>query len=395
MTLIHPSTVARHEVDVLIVGGGFFGLCLALFLRSVTRSILVVEARPELMERASRVNQARIHTGFHYPRSALTAGRSLSLHRRFVRDFPQAVHDRFDMVYAISSRQSKVTARRFYRMFADMGAPIAVAGPQVAALFDPDRVAGIFSCVEHAFDYRQLRQQLATRADAAGIEIRLGTSATHLSELESAACVTLSDGSEVVANHVFDVTYSRINHLRHAAGLPLLSLKHEAAEVALIAPPPELEKIGVTVMDGPFFSVMPYPPAGLHSLTHVRYTPGASWTDEGTGLHQHACHDVDAPAGHSRARFMQQDAARFMPLLRQAKWQASIHEIKTVLQRSEGDDARPILYRRDPGSHLTSILGAKLDNIYDLFDQVRLCEPQFAEATDTLITGPTNKAAGA
>ena len=146
MTLIPPSTVARREVDVLIVGGGFFGLCLALFLRSVTRSILVVEARPELMERASRVNQARIHTGFHYPRSALTAGRSLSLHRRFVRDFPQAVHDRFDMVYAISSRQSKVTARRFYRMFADMEAPIAVAGPQVAALFDPDRVAGIFSC---------------------------------------------------------------------------------------------------------------------------------------------------------------------------------------------------------------------------------------------------------
>ena len=54
MTLIHPITVARHEVDVLIVGGGFFGLCLALFLRSVTRSILVVEARSELMERQSQ-----------------------------------------------------------------------------------------------------------------------------------------------------------------------------------------------------------------------------------------------------------------------------------------------------------------------------------------------------
>lgn len=390
MSLAKPGATAQDEVDALVVGGGFFGLCLALFLRSATRSVLLVEARPQLMERASRVNQARVHTGFHYPRSALTAGRSLSLHRRFAEDFPQAIYDRFDMVYAIAARQSKVTARRFYRMFADMGAPITIAGPQIKALFDPGRIAGVFACTEYAFDYRQLHHQLAAHADAAGIEIRLGTRATHLVETETVARVTLSDGSEILARHVFDVTYSRINHLRHAAGLPLLSLKHEAAEVALIAPPPELERLGVTVMDGPFFSTMPYPTAGLHSLTHVRYTPGASWTDDGAGLQEHARHDGTAPTTGHRARFMLQDAARFVPLLAQAEWRSSLHEVKTVLLRSEGDDARPILYRRDPGSHLTSILGAKLDNIYDLFDQVRRCEPRFAEATDTLITAKGN-----
>ncbi|SMO78467.1 FAD-dependent oxidoreductase [Paracoccus laeviglucosivorans] len=381
----HVASMPRH-VDALIVGGGFFGLCLALFLRSVTRSLLLVETRPQLMDRASRVNQARVHTGFHYPRSALTAGRSLSLHRRFADDFPEAIHDRFDMAYAIASQQSKVTARRFYRMFADMGAPIAVAGPQLASLFDRDRIAGIFACTEYAFDYTRLRDQLAHHADAAGIEIRLGTSAIHLAPTATAACVTLSDGTEVIAKHVFDVTYSRINHLRVAAGLPLLALKHEAAEVALVVPPPELERVGVTVMDGPFFSTMPYPAAGLHSLTHVRYTPGASWTDDGQGLRQHLRYDVAAPQVGSRARFMVQDAARFLPVLAGAEWRSSIHEVKTVLLRNEGDDARPILYRRDPGAHLTSILGAKLDNIYDLFDQVRLCEPRFAKATDRLIT---------
>jgi glycine/D-amino acid oxidase-like deaminating enzyme len=388
MTFSPPGTVARREVDALIVGGGFFGLCLALFLRSVTRSILVVEERPQLMERASRVNQARVHTGFHYPRSALTAGRSLSLHRRFAADFPEAIHDRFDMVYAIAARQSKVTARRFFRMFADMGAPIAAAGPQVAALFNPEQVAGVYACTEYAFDYTQLRRQLSAHVDSAGIEIRLGTSAIDLSEMETAACVTLSDGTEVVAKHVFDVTYSRVNHLRQKAGLSLLALKHEAAEVALIVPPPELDRIGLTVMDGPFFSTMPYPSAGLHSLTHVRYTPGASWTDDGSGIHEHARHAAASSATESRVRFMLQDAARFIPALAKAEWRYSLHEVKTVLLRSEGDDARPILYRSDPGSHLTSILGAKLDNIYDLFDQVRLSEPRFAAATDALITAP-------
>ena len=378
----------RHEqVDALIVGGGFFGLCLALFLRSVTRSILVVEARSQLMEGASRVNQARVHTGYHYPRSALTAGRSLTLHRRFAQDFQQAIHDQFDMVYAVAKRQSKVTAHRFYRMFSDMGAEITVAGPHVTALFDPSRVAGVFACREYAFDYTELRLQLAGRAEEAGIEIRTGTSATHLTEGRDAAIVTLSDGTEIAAQNVFDVTYSRINFLRHAAGLPLLSLKHEAAEVALVTPPPELERLGITVMDGPFFSAMPYPAEKAHSLTHVRYTPGASWTDDADGLRKHAKHDGAASPAPSRARYMLQDAARYMPSLAKAEWRTSLHEVKTVLRRSEGDDARPILYRRDPGSRLTSILGAKLDNIYDLFDQVRLCEPRYAAASDALITG--------
>jgi hypothetical protein len=141
-------------------------------------------------------------------------------------------------------------------------------------------------------------------------------------------------------------------------------------------------------MDGPFFSTMPYPSAGLHSLTHVRYTPSASWTDDGSGLHEHARREASASEAESRVRFMLQDAARFVPVLAKAEWRSSLHEIKTVLLRSEGDDARPILYRSDPGSHLTSILGAKLDNIYDLFDQVRLSEPRFSTATDALITAP-------
>ena len=99
----HPSDahaegtpgMTSNDYDVVIVGGGFYGCCLALFLRSVTSRILVVEAGTGLLERASRVNQARIHTGFHYPRSFTTAMRSRALQERFMRDFKHAVVSRF------------------------------------------------------------------------------------------------------------------------------------------------------------------------------------------------------------------------------------------------------------------------------------------------------------
>jgi len=82
-------------VEYLIIGGGFFGCCVALFLRSISSSIVIVEAGDDILTRASQVNQARIHTGFHYPRSVLTAFKSLALRHRFAKVFPEAVFDGF------------------------------------------------------------------------------------------------------------------------------------------------------------------------------------------------------------------------------------------------------------------------------------------------------------
>ena len=171
-----------REVDYLIVGGGFYGCCLALYLRSLSARVLVVEAGDTLLDRASRVNQARVHTGFHYPRSALTAVKSMLLHRRFMEDFPEAVVDNFQMLYAIARRRSKVSSRRFYRMFRDIGAPIQSALPSQAALFDADRVEGVFACSEAAFDYLVLRRLLTERLDQAGVEVRMSTALEGLED---------------------------------------------------------------------------------------------------------------------------------------------------------------------------------------------------------------------
>ena len=63
-------------------------------------------------------------------------------------------------------------------------------------------------------------------------------------------------------------------------------------------------------------------------------------------------------------------------------------DIKTVLVKNEQDDGRPILYWQQPAhSRVISILGGKMDNIYDLFDQVRAADAEFAAAHDGLVMG--------
>jgi len=375
-----------QEVDYLIVGGGFYGCCLALYLRSISDRVLLVEAGDTLLDRASRVNQARVHTGFHYPRSALTAVKSMLLHRRFMEDFPDAVVGDFQMLYAIARRRSKVSSRRFFRMFRDIGAPIRPALPSQKALFDQDMVEGIFACSEAAFDYSVLRRLLAARLDRAGVNVRMSTALERLQDGPDGIHATLSDGSEVAARYAFNITYAQINDVLDRAQLPRAQVKHELAEIALVEPPEELRGIGVTVMDGPFFSCMPYPAEGLHSLTHVRYTPHDSWTDE-TGLGPAYARLAEARP-QSRVQHMIRDGRRYLPCLERAVPHRSLYEVKTVLIKNERDDGRPILYQQKPaGSRVVSILGGKIDNIYDLFDLVRGTGAEFVGAHERFVLG--------
>ncbi|MFO6445684.1 NAD(P)/FAD-dependent oxidoreductase [Erythrobacter sp. NE805] len=363
--------------DYIVIGGGFYGCCLALYLRSIAARVLVVEAGERLMDRASRVNQARVHTGFHYPRSAATAVKSTLLHRRFLADFPEAIVGDFQMLYAIARRRSKVTAKKFHRMFRDMGAPIAPASPSQKALFDPDMIEDVFACHEVAFDHKVLGRLVAARLAEAGIAVRLATELVGLADRPEGVVAALSDGSEVSARYAFNVTYAQINRVLARAGLPPARLKHEIAELALIAPPRELAQVGVTVMDGPFFSAMPYPAEALHSFTHVRYTPHESWADEGAARDPYAHFAAQDP--ESRFAFMRADARRYLPCLAEAEYRTSIYEVKTILIKNEADDGRPILYQQKPeGSRVISILGGKIDNIYDLLEAVRDTAPEFA-----------------
>lgn len=377
---------APERIDHIIIGGGFYGCCLALFLRSIARRVLVVEAGDRLLDRASRVNQARIHTGFHYPRSAVTAVKSMMLHRRFAMDFPEAVVDNFQMLYAIARRRSKVSPKRFSRMFQDIGAPLAPASDAQAALFSEDTVEAVFACTEAAFDFSVLRRLMHERLDAAGVEVRLSTTVEAVEDRADGVVLHLAGGEALAAGYAFNVTYAQINEVLRRSGLQQAALKYEVAELALIRPPAELRDYGITVMDGPFFSTMPYPASGLYSLTHVRYTPHRSWTDAAELGSPYALFAGMTP--ETRVRHMILDSQRYVPCLARARYDSSIFDVKTVLVKNEEDDGRPILYQRRPvDSRVVSILGGKIDNIYDLFDLVRQTGPEFAGADDHLLLG--------
>ena len=366
----------NNNYDAVVIGGGFFGCSIAIHLRQKYKRILIIEMGTDILERASYTNQARVHSGYHYPRSILTALRSRVNFPRFVRDYSDCIYYEFDQYYAVGKNFSKVTANQ-YRLFMErIGAEISTAPKHIKQLASPDLIEDVFLVKEYAFDAIKLKHELEKRLSDLGIDIWLETKADHLEYQENCGIIIgynsvkgNSPGS-ILATHVYNCTYSHINQLLRDSQIPLISLKHEITEMALIQVPAEFRGIGITVMCGPFFSFMPFPPTGYHTLSHVRYTPHYSWID--SSLTYHDTYEIlERSKKRSNGLPMIKDAQRYFPLLNQSRIIDSLWEVKTVLPASEIDDSRPIMLKRNYGMPgLTCILGGKIDNIYDVFDEL-------------------------
>ena len=360
------------------MGGGFYGARLALVLRARGGRVLLVERESTLLGRASLRNQARVHNGYHYPRSILTSLRSRLNYARFLTEYADCVDQSFAHYYAIA-RGSKVTAAQFTEFCRRIGAPLSAAPAAVGRLFNSSRIESVFEVRECAFDAVKLRERVTRELEAAGVELATETEATRItSRAGSSARVTLRRASKdtiVDADVVVNATYSRLNHLLASSGAAIIPAKHELTEMALIEPPPELGGAAVTVMDGPFFSMMPYPSRGLFTLSHVRYTPHCSWHDRaGDSI---AMIDDPSRGRTSRHLHMVRDAERYLPAMRSARYIDSLWEVKTLMPRSEQDDSRPILLRRsDEHPACLTVLGAKIDSVYDVEEALTTMLPR-------------------
>lgn len=359
--------------DTIIIGGGFYGLRTAQYLYDELgqKNILILEKEAEVLSRASYNNQARVHNGYHYPRSVLTALRSSVNFPVFAEEYETAIVKNFTKYYAVANGFSKVSARQFKR-FCEMIGLKVVPAPTVKGLFNPQLVDDVYEVEEYAFDASVLRQILLDELNKRGIEIHTAERVTHVKEQNSRLKVT-SENGEYSAGHVLNTTYSSINQVNQASGLPLLPLKHELTEMCLVNVAPDMQDKAFTVMCGPFFSIMPFPSKNVFTLSHVRYTPHSEWSDTGS----RNPHDYMASINKvSHFPQMYADLKRFMPQYAKGVTYTgeSLWEIKTVLPQSEQDDSRPILYKDHYGGlkNYICIMGAKIDNIYEVFKELEM-----------------------
>ena len=143
-------------------------------------------------------------------------------------------------------------------------------------------------------------------------------------------------------------------------------LKHEITEIVYVDLPNKFLDYNITVMDGPFFSLMFNPNTGHHTLSHVRYTPHFELDIFNNSMDPYQV--LKKYVKESNFEVMKFDILKFFPELKNMKYLNSFFEVKTVLNSSEVNDSREILINKN--KNLISILGSKIDQIYDVFEYI-------------------------
>jgi hypothetical protein len=363
--------LSSSKAYAVVIGGGFYGVNIALHLAEKDRGqVILLEKEKSLLSRASYHNQARVHNGYHYPRSFTTAYRSHINLKRFVNDWPSAVKKDFTKLYAIARNNSKVTAKQFVRFCKEIGVKLEPS-EDFSHLFNNRLIEQSFLVDEYAFNANILAEWSKAQLELSDIDVVLNASVNEISKQQSGLMVGYEceqSNQKIRTDKVFNCTYSGLNQFGGDFGGTHTKLKHEVTEMALMQMPDSLKNIGITVMDGPFFSMMPFPARGLHSLSHVRYTPHFNWVDE-KGINPYK--KLAQYNKHTRVDRMIRDVQLYLPDIAKAQYRESLFEVKTILIKNDIDDGRPILFEEHANlPSLYSVLGGKVDNIYDILERL-------------------------
>lgn len=366
-------------MERVVVGGGLFGCYAALVLADRGFDVVLIEQDTELLSRASFVNQARLHSGLHYPRSLLTAAEALSNYHTFRTRWPEAVRD-FTQIYAVAKHNSKTTGDDFAAFTQRLGLPTKEIDPD--SWFFPGKISRAFTVEEPSFDALTLRRILADDiSDRSNITVRLETAVTAGSVVEGDTWIRLSTGELFATGGVVLAVYAGTNALRQALGLPLLPLTFELAEVLLGRVGPELRNLGFTVMDGPFWSLMPFGHGDRVTLTSVGFTPLRRSSGDATfscqaerhdcsSLHLQQCTSCPVRPASAMTHHQQQMNA-FLRHASAFTATQSMLTVKAVLTATEVDDARPTLLYKDPDVNVITVLSGKVSTLFDLNKELR------------------------
>ena len=365
--------------DRIIIGGGFYGLYSALYCGRKGDSILLLEKDPEPFMRASYINQARVHMGYHYPRSLSTAIKSKGYFDRFSKDFDLCVNSEFEKIYAISSNFSWTSAGQFIKFCGDSG--IYYSPIHEEQYFNKGMCDGAFTTREYAYDPILLRDYLIQEiGKLKNVTLLFGAGVEAIVNGGKFFAV-IANGKQYMSDFILNATYASVNQIHKLAGFELFNIKYELCEIILCEVSDNFKNLGITVMDGVFFSIMPFGKTGYHSITSVSFTPHQTSYNECPTFE---CQNIDGvncspailgncnncPARPQTAYpYMSQLAQKYLREELKFEYAKSLFSMKAILKTSEIDDGRPTIIRQmyeKPDFY--SVLSGKINTVFDVDD---------------------------
>ncbi len=312
---------------VAVVGAGLFGATTAVELARKGHEVDLFDRHSDIMHGASMANCARLHMGYHYPRSPYNGMATQAA--EFAERFPDAVVPGRHF-YVIPKQGSLTSPEQFLNFCTLHGLPYRTWRPPVVR----SDVALCGQVPESLIDLNAVRTQL--HGELRGVRLHLGR--------------RFCDAPD------FDITVLAT----YGQGWPE-SLRYEVCEVALIRLGVHFAGHSVVCIDGPFGCIDPLPGTDMHLLYDVVNSVHAANVGRAPEIPEHLLSLLDCGVvrtAHTRVQAMLQTARGFLRGVGMPEYCGSMFTVRVVLPDVEATDERPTLIR--PGERVIRILSGKL-----------------------------------
>ncbi len=366
------------KYDKIIIGAGIYGLYAALFCGKKGENVVVLEKEAKPFTRATYINQARVHMGYHYPRSYSTAIKSAGYFERFNKDYGFSILSEFHQVYATSTNFSWTNAEQFKKFCKD--ANIMCDEVSTSKYFNNEVCDGCFLTKEYTYDAQILKQYFLEEINKLeNVTLEFNVNIDKINKLEHVYEIVTDNGAKFTSGYVLNATYASVNQILNKLGYENFKIKYELCEIILCSVSERFKDVGITVMDGPFFSIMPFGKTGYHSLTSVTFTPHKTSYDNiptfkcqeksnGFCTKENLGNCNDCPAKPESAwPYMSNLAKKYLKPEYGFKYEKSLYSMKPILKASEIDDSRPTVIKQfSTNPTFISVLSGKINTVYDL-----------------------------
>lgn len=333
-------------VRAAVIGGGIFGVTSAIGLARAGIKVDLYEAESDILLGTTNRCQARLHYGYHYPRSDKTAQAARDSFEQFRSRYPGAIHVKRH--HYLVANTSRVTPEEYLAFCNRLDLPYEVIDRPRCVLKAVDLTVRV---PEAFIDVDQLRQMLRRDCALAGVEVHCGRR------------VTEPPDSDLTVWATYGQPWTR-------------PLRYEVCEVALFDLGRYIDDSYV-VVDGPFVSLDPIRRRyALYDVELSVHHANVGLAPEIPAEYQDLVNRSSlGPIRSPLSRFdaMTASASRFLWGLDPGGMGVSIYfgsmwGIRAVLPDVDSTDERPTLIERDGNS--IYILSGKIGTAIQAADSV-------------------------
>ena len=348
------------NAKVAVIGCGIFGAMAAIRLAESGIKVCIFDLHDKPLNGASLNNQNRLHLGFHYPRDDETAIQCVKGFDSFRKEFSECILDNFNNAYFIASEGSLTSADEYLKFCDRLNLEYEIIDPELYSPQVRNVDLGIL-CYEVVYDSKILRQIITDKFKKLKIQPRFNSEVTNISKNQDDYLLEVNGNDNQSFNAVVNCTYADLNRLNFQMGHSIKELQYEYTLVPVVdwfRPP-----VGVTIMDGPFMTVLPFGKSGKFLLYHVGHTVidreismqmPIKWREKNT-----------APTKDKDKKFIYEKIVEgmeeFIPSVLESKLEGFLETTRVVLANKDDTDGRPSIIQEIEKGFL-SVFTGKIDH---------------------------------